>query len=1396
VAPRAGLRAPHLVIGSLNARSDPRCWPRQPSRSAATPRSALAAPLLSARQPRRLLGRRPRDESEEDASDAVGDGGSSSAPACCRLVWLSMAELAAGLGRLARALTPIQRRCLLGQLHFLAELRLAALVAEQPGGGDDGGRDSEAGGLGLLLRMIRRAQTLGLGSGRCYEGAEAFQARATPTWTCRHRISGRLGCCSAMASCSDASADQLDSGLQLVIRLLEVLQILVQAHARARRQQSTSRRGVNHFSVGHWPVSSGCRPGRRSDARRRWPSQRAGRSDSAAGGAQLRPGRVRSELPVRPPWACCAAFAAWPQPAPPPAAAASLTSWSAAGFCGRADRHSEELWRGLVGSVLPAYARCNPSSVPLLAAAAVQPTRTCRASRRPEVFAQLVESVGTGAHLWALLLLLNRRARSLQQQRRKRRQPPSQQQRLSESEDGDADGQFEPPTRPTADCQPSVSISEDRRRRQQLSSSSRQQFDSPRLQRCWAEFAVLRAAAGLRRPHPLPAAPHRSSILRRLTNSAATNIFGFDELDEELESALLPATAAAAEELPAQLESALNFVGAHLSRRDASGGGMGRSRELWAAAMTQAVRGFSQRVAMGNRAPSNQQQGRHLASLCVRTIERGRGRRCRCFNSCGSSAACWPGQEACGGPHLRLASWSRLLGASEPKLVLNFCLGIAASSSCLPPPLLPTSTADSNSGSSSSSRQLGIIRLCTAGCSPSQSSSSASRALPLVARLVPKLLPRLRPTVADQRPPGVVLLASFAFLQQCTVTMVDLMVRVPGTAAAVTLRPKLRSVLSSVARGVHPRPAAACTAGLPQAAPPAAAALASREHWRRLLRLNLEMTVASEAANRLEEDDSDSADAAGSLADFEAELLLGNVFGSGEEDADGDSGTDDDGSESSGTESEEEGRAAQRIRPRGRLVAQLAACLAPLPPATRAMLLQSLQRPACRGWPACCASWTRRSTRPPCWSSPARDSQQLGRAGSCPAGCWPAWPPCSKRPAAPRASAWTCWTASARCWSTLAAAADPAERLLDCLAAYAQGSSEDEAAAEAPGAPPVRAAAAGTPMAPSGWPRCARFSACWTALATSSSTVWPPTACPPLPSSPRTDSEEVERLAQRLLADIEQRAGEPLELQPFTQTLPPPISAASQIPQLPIRSSNFQKAFLEPFRSDQLKKMQQHHMHLHDADQVQQHPHAADAAPANASSPSPGCPCARRPAVERKRKFNGAAAPASRTRPAAWSLLARFPATLRPRNAAQDFGKVQLIFPMPAKHQALVEYLRLADAERLIAYHHSGPGVNIKAPTALPQHRPQNCLLLTIYNMKMEFNCTDVRQICSPYAIIERCVIIKQQDGLTRAIVEFERLEDAALAKPFLNGANMYTNWQCHPLRLRQGQRFRVLYVQ
>lgn len=230
--------------------------------------------------------------------------------------------------------------------------------------------------------------------------------------------------------------------------------------------------------------------------------------------------------------------------------------------------------------------------------------------------------------------------------------------------------------------------------------------------------------------------------------------------------------------------------------------------------------------------------------------------------------------------------------------------------------------------------------------------------------------------------------------------------------------------------------------------------------------------------------------------------------------------------------------------------------------------------------------------------------------------------------------------------------------------------------------------------------------------------------------------------------------------------------------------------------------MQHLHMqHHHQMHQMQAMPMHQQFAPMPSAAAAAAAAAAAGAAVERKRKFNGQQHPAAQQNPPSCVVfVGEIPGNtceLELRRVFQEFGKIQLIFPMPAKHQALIEYLRISDAERLIAYHHSGPGVTVKGASVIISFSnrsridlsqepylsvgAQGCLLLTIYNMKMEFNCTDVRQICSPYAIIERCVIIRQQDGLHRAIVEFERLEDAALAKPFLNGANMYTG--CNAIR-------------
>uniref|UniRef100_A0A1I8F902 HECT domain-containing protein n=1 Tax=Macrostomum lignano TaxID=282301 RepID=A0A1I8F902_9PLAT len=784
----------------------------QPSRSAATP-SALARCGACCRAPRPdgLLGR-PHDESEEDAQmwDAVEAGaaqrrpgdpartGSGSARPAARLVWLSMAELAGGLAGCS-ALTPIQRRCLLGQLHFLPELRLGgAWSPSSPGGGDDAGLPNRG---PRFDSVDRRSDVLALACGYSVETVVYLDALAN--------LFGLARLLFRMASCSDASADQLDSGLQLVIRLLEVLQIPGRA---ARTPDADGRVSGLADLIPLQAVLSCARP-------------------------------CRSELPVR-----RRGPAVPPLPPGPSQRAAAccrgLVDFLVGGGVFRPGRSAQ---RGTVART--AYEDMSPS-------------------RRPEVFAQLVESVGTGAHLWALLLLLNRRARSLQQQRRKRRQPPSQQQRLERRR------RRRRPVRAADPATPTVNLV--RQSRLQRAGRVRR-----RLEQLLACAGLIRYLLRRIDPASLGASSSAVSALPFLELDKAADefggdeYFGFDELDEELESALLPATAAAAE-LPAQLGVARSTF-----RRGPSGR-HGRSREL-CRSDDAAVRGFSQRVAMGNRAPAT--AAGPPSGQPVRSNHRaGRAGGAGVFNSCGSSAACWPGQSlrrkaldlmlskltgldrAGAVPLLRqslldcLAGVERNYQGSQVALIcgrelvrLLGRLRAEAGAELLfghrRLQFLPAATtaADIYRGfelrqQQQQQQQLGIIRLCTAGVR-----RLGIEALPLVARLVPKLLPRLRPTVADQRPPGVVLLASFAFLQQCTVTMVDLMVPYLAQLLPVTVELMLSAAeaapLSAELGGPRRRPSRpGCYLHLRRTAsspPPASQpALASRrQHLRQAARL-------------------------------------------------------------------------------------------------------------------------------------------------------------------------------------------------------------------------------------------------------------------------------------------------------------------------------------------------------------------------------------------------------------------------------------------------------------------------------------------------------------------------------------------------------------------------------
>uniref|UniRef100_A0A1I8FAC6 HECT domain-containing protein n=1 Tax=Macrostomum lignano TaxID=282301 RepID=A0A1I8FAC6_9PLAT len=284
-------------------------------RSAATP-SASRRRLLSLARPDGCSAG-PTDESEEDAQmwDAVeallNDARAIQhdrqwvmrqqlGPACCRLVWLSMAELAGGLAGCS-ALTPIQRRCLLGP---------AALPAGAAAGGA---------GRRAAWRRRRRWQrfrgrpapwpavtpavfntlnpamklaylTEGLGStpltedpdvlalacGYSVETVVYLDALAQPVWPAAPMP--------ALISWS--------SGLQLVIRLLEVLP-----------------------NTGP-PLGRQTPIGRVSGLADLIPLQAVLSCARAVSDRSCQYAAVGLLLPP---------FAAWPQPAPPPAAAASLT---------------------------------------------------------------------------------------------------------------------------------------------------------------------------------------------------------------------------------------------------------------------------------------------------------------------------------------------------------------------------------------------------------------------------------------------------------------------------------------------------------------------------------------------------------------------------------------------------------------------------------------------------------------------------------------------------------------------------------------------------------------------------------------------------------------------------------------------------------------------------------------------------------------------------------------------------------------------------------------------------------------------------------------------------------------------------------------------------------------
>uniref|UniRef100_A0A1I8J981 RRM domain-containing protein n=2 Tax=Macrostomum lignano TaxID=282301 RepID=A0A1I8J981_9PLAT len=134
----------------------------------------------------------------------------------------------------------------------------------------------------------------------------------------------------------------------------------------------------------------------------------------------------------------------------------------------------------------------------------------------------------------------------------------------------------------------------------------------------------------------------------------------------------------------------------------------------------------------------------------------------------------------------------------------------------------------------------------------------------------------------------------------------------------------------------------------------------------------------------------------------------------------------------------------------------------------------------------------------------------------------------------------------------------------------------------------------------------------------------------------------------------------------------------------------------------------------------------------------------------------------------------------------ENYGRVTQLFLMPQRRQALVEFATLLEAEDLIRRQNEGETIIVREmPITEPKkeylaHEPSKILLFTIFNVRVDVDCETFRKICSSFGQLERVTLTKNVMD-SQAIVEFSSVEEAAKAKPQLNGADIYAN--CNTLR-------------
>ncbi|VDP87142.1 unnamed protein product [Echinostoma caproni] len=109
-------------------------------------------------------------------------------------------------------------------------------------------------------------------------------------------------------------------------------------------------------------------------------------------------------------------------------------------------------------------------------------------------------------------------------------------------------------------------------------------------------------------------------------------------------------------------------------------------------------------------------------------------------------------------------------------------------------------------------------------------------------------------------------------------------------------------------------------------------------------------------------------------------------------------------------------------------------------------------------------------------------------------------------------------------------------------------------------------------------------------------------------------------------------------------------------------------------------------------------------------------------------------------------------------------GSVRDVAMMPQKRQALVEFLDIDVARRVVER-----GSSDEAGESSENH----VLLYTVYNAQYPITIDLIHQISSPFGKILRIVIFRKSQ--VQAMVEFRSVNEARLAKRNLSGADIYT---------------------